>query len=583
MTKRKVLINKISKIGILSALAYILYLIKFPLPAIFPEFLEVNFSMLPIIIAAFMLGPWEAVIILIVRCLLKLPLSSTSCIGELADLIIGVVTVIPSGYIYRRLHSRKGGVISLVVAFVSWIVAALLSNWLISIPLYIKVLFGGNVSIIVKACENVIPSINASNYMGKYLLFAALPFNGMIAFAVCGVTFFVYKSVSKIFKEDFFKTREKSTRKDAKKILVISDSFKGTLTSVEVGRLLRNELNDEGHLAQYLPVSDGGEGFIEVIHRNYHLNYDEITVHDAVFNKHLARVIYNPAANAGYVELAECCGIFNLDEKDLNPYDTSTYGFGEAIKYIMEKYHPSILYVGIGGSASCDGGTGMLEALGAKFYDKKGIELTHMNNRQLGKISKIHIGAVRTLFENTEVVTLTDVVNPLLGENGAVYVYAKQKGAKDEDLPILEANLKHYEDVVYDQVFGANTQIPGEGAAGGVGFAMNRIIRSKLINGSETILNILNFEQLCNEYDIIITGEGCFDDQSFNGKIIQGIMKHQPKKLIILCGVNESTKDLSLLSTNTEIHSIVPNIATLEESLANPQENLKKLIKDLHI
>lgn len=583
MTKRKELINKISKIGILSALSFVLYLLKFPLTAIFPSFLEVNFSMLPIILAAFMLGPWEAVIVVIVRCVLKLPLSSTMCIGELADLIIGVATVIPAGYIYRKLHSRKGGLIALGVAFVCWIVAALLSNWLISIPLYISVLLDGKVFILVDWCQKVIPSINETNYMGKYLLFAALPFNGMIAFAVCGVTFFVYKSISKIFKEDFFKTRKATIRKDAKKILIVSDSFKGTLTSMEVGQIVKDELTKEGHIAQFLPVSDGGEGFLDVIQKTYNFDYTEVIVHDAIFNEHSARVIYNPVDQTGYVELAECCGIFKLAENDLNPYETSTYGLGEAIKYLMDKYHPKMLYVGIGGSASCDGGSGMLEALGAKFYDAEGAELKHMNNQKLEKLAKIHIGAVRTLFEHTDVITLTDVTNPLLGNNGAVYVYAKQKGALPKDLPILEAHLKHFEDVVYDQVFGANNEVPGEGAAGGVGFAMNRIIRSKLINGSEAILNIMNFEELCHEYDVIITGEGRFDDQSFNGKIIQGIMKHEPKKLIILCGVNECTKDLSLLGVNMEIHSIVPDVASLEESLAHSQEHLKKLIKHLHI
>ena len=574
---RKELINRITKIGILSALSAILYYIKFNLPAIFPSFLEIHFSMLPALLGTLALGPVEGAIIIVIRFLLKLPSTSTIIVGEIADLVIGLVVVIPVGLFYKFNRTKKGGLISIIMASALWIMCGVLSN-LFTIPLYLEIFFKGNVNILVSALS-VIPGINASNYMSKYLLFGALPFNALLAIMVCTITYFTYKSVSKIFKHDFFgKSKIKCDENAKGKIMVMVDSFKGTLSSLEAGKIIQSELVKKGYCVNVLPISDGGEGFLEVFRQAYDLDYLTVNVNDAFFNMHEARYLYNKKTQTAYVEMAECCGIQHIKKENLNPFLASSYGLGEQIKHILEKHSPKKIIIGIGGSASSDAGSGMLEALGAMFYDTNGNILDHMNNEKLKDVEKIHIGKVRSLFNDVEAIIYSDVTNPILGENGAVYVYAKQKGAKEEDLPILEANVEHFVKVVEEQVFGSsNPNFQAEGAAGGVGFAFNRVIRAKIEKGSSKILELIDFKSICSEYDIIVTGEGKFDSQSLDGKVITGIMNYNPKRLIIVTAINE------LLDSNLEIYSIVPTICFKEESLLNPQESLVKLIQELNL
>lgn len=571
MKNRKQLINRITKVGIFGAIAVVLYdFIKFPLP-FFPSFLEINFSMLPIILIALIYGPIDASLLVIIRFLLKLPISHTAYVGEIGDLIIGLLVVVPTGLIYQINRTKKGGIISLVIAFIVWTVAGSLSN-IITIPIYLQMFFDNSVEKLLEALT-VIKNVNSTNYMMKYLFYAALPFNALIAFVVCLITYFVYKRISLIFKHDFLKEKTKK-----EKVMVMVDSFKGTLSSIEAGTIIKEELIKKNYQVDMIPISDGGEGFLEVIKTIKKLDYLSALVHDAIGRTHQARYLYDEKNQTAYVELGETCGINNLQKNELAPYDASSYGLGEQIKLVIERHHPLKLVVGIGGSASSDAGSGMLEALGANFYDKNNEPLHSMNNRKLGLVEKIHIGSVRLLFQNIEVEVLTDVTNQLLGENGAVYVFGPQKGAKTEDLEVMETNMSHFVKIVESQVFGDRpSNTIGEGAAGGVGYAFNQIIRAKIVSGSDTILKLIDFKQICNKYDIIVTGEGKFDEQTMDGKIIKGIMQYQPKRMIIIVGSSDITTDKG------ELFTIVPTICSVEESLANPKESLQKLIKSLKL
>ena len=571
MSKRKELINQIVKIGILSALSSILYFIKFHVP-IFPSFLEVHFSMLPALLGALALGPRDGALIILIRFLVKITISETYFIGEIADLIIGLSCVIPAGYFYQFHRNKKGGVKALIMAWALWIIVGTLSN-LFTVPSYMAVLHMDKQAIV--KFMGVVPFINESNYLGTYLLFGALPFNAMLASSVCLVTFFVYKSVSRIFKHDFF---GKKKRKTQTKVMVMVDSFKGTMTSITAGTIIKEELELKGLTVDMSPISDGGEGFLDVIKVNQKLDYLSVDVHDAIGRMHKARYLYDINKKTAYVELAECCGIAKLKKDELAPYDASTYGLGEQIKYIIEKHKPNKIVIGIGGSASSDAGSGMIEALGGKFYDEHEDEIKMMNNRKLHDVTRIHVGNVRTLFNGIEVDVLTDVKNPLLGQSGAVYVFGPQKGAKIEDLEVMENNVSHFKKIVEEQLFGnySNNE-EGEGAAGGVGFAFNRIIRANIMSGSNVILKLIDFERICKEYDIVITGEGKFDSQTLNGKIIKGIMENKPKRLIIVAGIVDDDVKMD------DVYSIVPNICSSSESMAHPEENLRKLVQTLKL
>lgn len=362
--------------------------------------------------------------------------------------------------------------------------------------------------------------------------------------------------------------------------MVMMDSFKGTMTSKQVGTIVATELKKRSYTVEQFPISDGGEGFLDVIRKLKHCEdkRDECEVHDALGRIHFASYVWNSKEKTAYLELAECCGIYQLKVNELNPYTSSSYGLGEQIKYVVEKHHPQKIVIGLGGSASCDAGSGMLEALGTLFYDENNTLLTSMNNEKLGKVTKIHVGVARALLLGIEVSVLTDVVNPLLGKDGAVYVFGKQKGAKEEDLPLLEANIQHFAQVFEQQVFGNKSKDEtGEGAAGGVGYAFHRVIQAKILEGSSTILNWFNFEQICKKYDVIITGEGKLDHQTLQGKVIQGMLQYHPKRLVILTGITE-------ISTNqAEVYAIVPQICSLEESLKQPEKALIQLIQQIQI
>ena len=197
--KKNVTVKEVSTIGIFTALSMVLYLLKFNLP-IFPPFLEFNFSLLPIIIIGFMMGPIEGVTIVLLRGIIKLPMTSTFCVGEVADILIGIPVILATSLIYKKHHTRKGAIVSLLLGILTWVVAGVLSNYLINVPFFLELYCNGNVEAFISALS-VIPGVTAENYMIKYLIYAAVPFNALLAVVVSIVTFIVYKKISILFEK----------------------------------------------------------------------------------------------------------------------------------------------------------------------------------------------------------------------------------------------------------------------------------------------------------------------------------------------------------------------------------------------
>ena len=215
----------------------------------------------------------------------------------------------------------------------------------------------------------------------------------------------------------------------------------------------------------------------------------------------------------------------------------------------------------------------MLEAMGVKFCDKEGNVLYGMCNGKLQDIYAIGTETFNKLISNIEFEVLTDVSNPLLGDKGATYVFSPQKGAKKEDLPILEANMCKYNEIVKKYFNNDFNKVPGTGAAGGVGFAFVAFMNAKLSLGIDVLLKSYHFDELVNKYDIVITGEGRLDEQSLNGKVISGIMSYNPKQLEFVVG------SCALEDVVYTVHAIVPTVATLDDAINKPKESLTKLIK----
>ncbi len=569
--KNRKIYDYISKIAIFSAISFILYLVKFPLPFLFPEFLEIQFSNLPAILGGFILGPVGGCLIIIVKCLLKLLISpsATSPIGEISDLIIGIFVVLVASLIYKKFKSKKGGIIALSAGGLTWIGVSVLVNWLISIPLYIELIFGGSVVPLVNACSSVIKGINADNFMAYYLLYAVVPFNALIALVVCLITFFVYKEISKIFKKEFFKSNYEPI-----KTIVICDSFKGSLSSKEVVQTIHHALPKLKYFVKPIIISDGGEGFLDAIASNISsLQRVQVRSVDCFYREKNATYLVDEETATLYFELAEVVGIKDLAPTELDVFHASTYGLGVLLKDGIIKYQPERIVLGIGGSASNDGGSGLLEAMGVVFYNHEHQVVTKLCNQKLQEVDDFDLSAFKELIKGIKFDVLTDVTNPLLHANGATYVYSKQKGAKPEELPELEANLEYFSQLCSKKFNQDFKEVPGSGAAGGVGYGMITFFNAELKRGIDEILKLTYFDEYVKEADLVISGEGKLDSQSFQGKVISGIIAYKPKRLELVVAV----KDLS--DCEYVVHSIVPEVASVEASLANPKKYLRKLIK----
>ena len=354
------------------------------------------------------------------------------------------------------------------------------------------------------------------------------------------------------------------------KILSIIDSFKGTLSSLEISHIVKEELEKKGAEVTCIPISDGGEGFLEAY--NYINNLDKISVKtvDAFGRPIDAYYLFDNEKKLAVIELALESGITLIKKTELNPFKANTYGLGLVIKEAINNGAKNIL-IGIGGSASNDGGSGMLEALGVKFYDKDNNLITGLCNEKLSLIDHIDKKDFQKFISKVRFDVCSDVTNPLLGPNGATYVFSIQKGAKTSDLSILEANMEHFSE------FLEGATIKGSGAAGGVGYALRAYFNSFFHSGIAYLLDQIHFKSIIREYDYIITGEGKLDKQSLTGKVISEVIRlSTSKRVLLLCAINELNESLG---TNVRIVSIVGENYTKEESLKDPVGTLRNTLK----
>jgi len=363
------------------------------------------------------------------------------------------------------------------------------------------------------------------------------------------------------------------------KVLSIIDSFKGTILSSTLGKIITKELKRQKIYAEYLPISDGGDGFLDSLSSFKHLKRNHVKVLNPIGKKIKSYYLYDNALQIAYLEMAKASGLNLLKIKELNPLKTSTHGLGQLILLALEKGAKKII-IGIGGSATNDGGAGMLEVLGAKFYNEKQERIININCEKLGMIKVLDYDLVLPLIKNCEFIILSDVNNPLLGEMGATKVFSKQKGAKESDIKVLESNLAHYANIIEKTIGASYKDKPGAGAAGGVGFAFYAMFNVKYYSGIKYLLELINFKNKIKNFDIIITGEGKIDKQSFYGKVISEVLKQaQSKKKILVCAVNTFSNQ-ELINFNIDyLFKIVDNIATMEESLRRPKYYYKKLSK----
>ena len=351
------------------------------------------------------------------------------------------------------------------------------------------------------------------------------------------------------------------------KVVIASDSFKGSATSLDVASAIEKGIHkaDESVETVKFPVSDGGEGLIEVINSLEGYYKVEIEVNDPLFNKIKASYVRNK--DTAFIEMAIASGLPLVPNEKRNPLYTTTYGTGELIKHALDNGIKNLV-IGIGGSATNDGGIGMLSALGAKFYDENS-ELVKPIGLNIAKITNYDLSSLDKNLSTSQISVACDVDNPLCGINGASYIYGPQKGADQETVEFLDKSLENFSKLVNKE---KEALEPGSGAAGGLGFALKAFLNAELTRGIELVLTAIGFEQAVSNADLVITGEGKIDGQSKRGKVPVGVAKLAKKwgvPVIALAGdIGKGTEALYDLGIDG-IVSTTSRAMILEEAMKN--------------
>jgi len=328
------------------------------------------------------------------------------------------------------------------------------------------------------------------------------------------------------------------------KFLLIPDKFKGSLTSEEVALAIQQGIEKVLPRASFhvIKASDGGDGFLDAISRYRPCIGIETIGQDPLGRPRVCSYVYHHEETAAYIELANASGMQLLTAKERDPMLTSTYGTGLQIKDAIEKGARTI-YVGLGGSATNDGGIGIAHALGYIFLNDRG-EVLEPIGKNLIHIDKIDTSKVPEILHGIKFYAINDVTNPLFGTNGAAFVYAKQKGASASAIFKLDAGLKRLDEVVTYQLRQENALISGAGAAGGAAFGLKSFFKADFLNGIDFILKLSGVKTILasEKFDYIITGEGKIDAQTLQGKLVQGVLGLGQKfgvPVIAVCGALE--------------------------------------------
>ena len=357
------------------------------------------------------------------------------------------------------------------------------------------------------------------------------------------------------------------------KLIFASDSFKGSLSSKRTAELLTKAAREVFGTCECIgvPIADGGEGTVDAVIDALKGEKTDILVHDPLMNR--IRASYGIVGDKAVIEMAEASGLTLVPEPLRDPLVTTTYGTGELIRDALSRGCRE-LYIAIGGSATNDGGMGCLRALGARFLDQDGNELSGCG-KDLSAVTKIDLDRLDSRLSDASVTVLCDVKNPLCGKNGATYTFAKQKGATAETMKLLENGMQNYRNVIKRR-FGIDCDlIEGTGAAGGLGAALRVFLHAAMQSGIETVLELIGFDALLDGADFIVTGEGRADAQSVCGKVMQGVALHAKAREIPVYGLCGSLGDGAELLYDcgiASLYSLVDENTSVEEAMTNAEE-----------
>lgn len=365
------------------------------------------------------------------------------------------------------------------------------------------------------------------------------------------------------------------------KLILAPDSFKESMSATEAAEAMERGVRRVFPDAECvkLPLADGGEGTVECL------------VMATGGERKMAAVTgpLGEKVHAGYgilggdtavIEIAQCCGLPMVPPDRRDPRVTTSYGVGELIRCALDR-QLSRLIIGLGGSATNDGGAGMLAALGAVFTDSAGRAFVPTGGT-LGEIRSVSLEKLDPRLKQAEIIAASDVSNPLTGPAGAVAVYARQKGATEEMLPVLEAGMRHYAVLLEEQTGVRVSDLPGAGAAGGLGAALTAALGARAESGIKLLLRLSGMEEKLEGADYVFTGEGSVDAQSAMGKVPCGIAQLAVSKgveTVIFAGrVGDGLEPLYRLGVKCAV-AITPAGQPLQEALRSGPINLERAVE----
>ena len=370
--------------------------------------------------------------------------------------------------------------------------------------------------------------------------------------------------------------------------ILVPDSFKGTLSAIEVCNIMKSSIKNLYKDANIIsvPVADGGEGTVDAFLYALGGEKKSVWVSDA-FNEQKILAHYAMLKDdIAVIEMAACAGL-PLVKNRLEPDKTTTFGVGELIIDAINNGAKKII-LGLGGSATNDGGCGMAAALGVKFKDEQDQEFIPTGGT-LSQIYKIDMNNIYSKIKDVEFISMCDVDNPLCGKLGASAVFAPQKGADENMVKLLDEGLAHLAKIIKRDLHIEVKDIKGAGAAGGLGAGSIAFLQSKLTKGIDVILDTIKFDELVSKADIVFTGEGKFDSQSLHGKVVMGVanrsQKYKTPVIVVTGAIGENIQEAynkgitAIFSINKEPMEFSKSALKSKENMILTMENILRLLK----
>ena len=362
------------------------------------------------------------------------------------------------------------------------------------------------------------------------------------------------------------------------KIIIVPDSFKGSLSAIEAANAVNRGVKKAFNEAEtvLLPIGDGGEGTMETLVAATGGEIRKVLVTGPMNNQVEAAYGILGDGNTCVIEMASASGLHLVPEEKLSPLQATTFGTGELIRKALDDGFSSFI-IGLGGSATNDGGAGMLQALGLRILDAKGNEIGR-GGEELSKVEQLDLTALDNRISGSKFIIASDVQNPMVGPNGASCIFGPQKGANAEEVELLDQNMTKWADHILKSIGMELHNKPGAGAAGGIGGAFQAFFPAEMKSGVDVVLDYIKLDEELEGADLVITGEGKVDSQTIFGKTPLGVAQRAKSKnvptIIIAGSAGHGTEELHHHGV-VSIHSIINNPMTLKEAIENAEQLLE--------